>query len=539
MSADETSLEGPRPRFVALVALCLAAVWAFDVFVVRTHLLATWKGEPALVPLYAFFSPAWSARWIVFAAAAALFVRFAPRAIDPERCSRVRFLLVLLAVAVALPLALFAGRQDPSELGRQFVYYQNDEFYYDARRIADAPGFLAHYVEAMPELSLHGRHFPPGNALLLYLVGRVFGPGTLPAGIACLACFALAMVLVYFAIEEICRASARSTPRANEIGFPEASDRSAPNDRSAQDDISTQDDISAQDDISTQDDIATQGDKSTPGDRSSSAVLAETSDAWHSIQRRARQGALLLLAAPSMLDFACTSMDAVFFFFAATAWLAGLFAFRAEARVRHAIGAGVALFVATFFSFSAIPLGLAIAIYGAIAGRRDPRATFLRLVWIALAFAACTGLVALLTGFSLVDCFAVARRGARELMDRSAGRPVSELWAELSFGNVLAFLLGAGIALVAAAAMSLCESATNRGRAKLGAWDAAALTTLLVMSCGGIYFLETERIWLFALPWLAAIAVSRRALASGAMTFLVAVGLVQTLAMEALLYTLW
>lgn len=539
MSADETSLEGPRPRFVALVALCLAAAWAFDGFVVRTHLLATWKGEPALVPLYAFFSPAWSARWIFFAAAAALFVRFAPRAIDPERCSRAGFLLVLLAVAVALPLALFVGRQDPSELGREFVYYQNDEFYYDARRIADAPGFLAHYVETMPELSLHGRHFPPGNALLLYTIGRVFGSGTLPAGIACLACFALAMVFVYFAIEEICRANARSAPRANEIGLPNANDRSTLNDISAPSDYATPNGSSRPGASSTLNDISTQGDKSTPGDSSSSAGLAGTSDTRVSVQRRARQGALLLLAAPSMLDFACTSMDAVFFFFAAAAWLAGLVAFRAEARARHAIGAGAALFVATFFSFSAIPLGLAIALYGVIAGRRDRRATILRLVWIALAFAACTGLVALLTGFSLVDCFAVARRGARELMDRSAGRPVSELWAELSFGNALAFLLGAGIALVAAAAMSLCDAATNRGRSKLGAWDPSALASLLVMSCGGMYFLETERIWLFALPWLAAIAVSRRALATEAMKLLVAVGLAQTLAMEALLYTLW
>ena len=67
----------------------------------------------------------------------------------------------------------------------------------------------------------------------------------------------------------------------------------------------------------------------------------------------ARQGALLLLAAPSLLDFSATSMDAVFLAFATLAWWLSL---------RNAWLAGAALLLATFFSFSALPVGLAIAL---------------------------------------------------------------------------------------------------------------------------------------------------------------------------------
>ena len=99
---------------------------------------------------------------------------------------------------------------------------------------------------------------------------------------------------------------------------------------------------------------------------------------------------------------------------------------------------------------------------------------------------------------------------------------------------MLAFALGAGLALVTAAGASLVSPRRARHP-----WSLAVLIALTVMSCAGIYFLETERIWLFALPWLAAVAVSERAFAPATFRLLLAVGLAQALAMEVLLFTLW
>ena len=59
------------------------------------------------------------------------------------------------------------------------------------------------------------------------------------------------------------------------------------------------------------------------------------------------------------------------------------------------------------------------------------------------------------------------------------------------------------------------------------------------MSCGGLYFLETERIWIFALPWLAAIAVSAGPLEARSLRVLLGAGLAQALLQETLLFTLW
>jgi hypothetical protein len=51
--------------------------------------------------------------------------------------------------------------------------------------------------------------------------------------------------------------------------------------------------------------------------------------------------------------------------------------------------------------------------------------------------------------------------------------------------------------------------------------------------------METERILMFAMPWLALSAGAAATLSDGAAVFIIAAGWVQALAMEALLFTLW
>jgi hypothetical protein len=62
--------------------------------------------------------------------------------------------------------------------------------------------------------------------------------------------------------------------------------------------------------------------------------------------------------------------------------------------------------------------------------------------------------------------------------------------------------------------------------------------TLGVMTSADLLH-ETERIWLYATPWLAAIAVADRPFADGSLRLLLGLGCAQALAMEALLFTLW
>jgi hypothetical protein len=460
-SSLEASPRVIRARTLVVCGAVLATLWAFDHFVVATRILATRGGQQPAVPLYAFWDPSFRWQAIAFVAAACAFVALAARIADPARTSRRLFLIACGIAAVALPLALYFVRSDPSRLGSEFVYYQDDEFFYDARRILDAAGFLRNYVAIMPRISLHGQHFPPGHALLLYAVGQVFGPGTLPAGVTCLVAFAIAILFAYAALARI------------------------------------------------------------------------TSEA------AARQGALLLLAAPSLLDFSCASMDAVFLCLATGAWWLSLVAFGSDAasertHVIASIAAGVVLFVATFFSFSIIPVGLAVAVYTLVSHRSQPRRAMIRLAWAGASYAATALVLQLATGFSILDCLQTARANATALMTHAIGAPPGKLWPDLSFGNPLAFSLGAGAALVAAA---FTGALADRGGAR--PWTIATVLTLGVMSLGGIYFLETERIWMFAMPWLAALAVARGPIAPRSLRVVLAACLQQALVKEALLFTLW
>ncbi len=245
----------------------------------------------------------------------------------------------------------------------------------------------------------------------------------------------------------------------------------------------------------------------------------------------ARQGSLLVAAAPSFLDFTCTAMDAVFLFCAALGLWAGLRAFGARGRPVHAALAGVALFLAACSSFSAFPLGLALAVHAVLARRA---AAWGPLAITGTVFAACTALLGWSTGWWLPACLAEAQRLGHALMDAvRAGQPRAD-WARLSFGNAAAFGIGAGAGLAAAVAARLARDRWHGAR-----FGGAAAATLVLMAAGPLYFLETERIWLFAIPWLAALALEGGPLTDAGLRRVLAASLAQAALMEALLFTLW
>lgn len=456
----------PVWAFAAAPAL-LAALWALDRFVLHLSILTTFRGTAAASPLYAFWNPILRPEALVVVALAIAFVLLAPRATEPERTGRAAFVTLLLLAALLLPLATFLVRQDFGELGAPFRIYANEEFWDDALKLPlmrDAAGrtgvpvFLQHYVEAMPRLSLHGQHFPPGHALYLHAWASLFG-ATLPvAAASVLLTAACGLVLAFLALRELLD------------------------------------------------------------------------------ERAARQAGLLLAVSPSLLDFACTAMDAVFFAWAALALWTALRALRGNASALSALGAGAAFALASLASFAVLPLGLVIALYALVLAARRERATGFvarQLALVGAGFALGLAAVWLATGFAWWECLVHARESGLALMTRILKGPPSSRWAELSYGNGAAFALGAGAGVVALL--------VARGRPALprDAWTLAAIGTLLVMALGGLFFMETERIWLFALPWLVAVAFTPGALRASSLRVVLALGLAQAIVLEAFLFTLW
>ena len=520
-STTLTTVSLRRAAIATLITLAaLGGLWALDLAVLHgTVLTAYQRGDrpdlPALSPLYAFWLPAMRPTAALFVIAAISLVLLAPRLIDPARMRRGVFTLLLVVAALALPFALFLVRESPGDLGKNFLIYRGEEYYEDALRIRDLGGFLRGYVALNPKLSSHGRTHPPGNAVYLYLAGQVLGstsfgedaakvqvrpdgslaaPSPVGAGLAVLLAFAVGAFFAYRAL-------------ATALG-----------------------------------------------------------------ERGGRAAALLLLASPAVLDFACTSMDAVFFAVAAVALWAAFKAFAADGAAAWGLGAGAALFAAMLFSFSAFPLGLFLLFYGLARGaagavkgtlaatgggeraanddRTDrtnrtgilnvsygARFAAVRLGAVLFAFVACAVLFALLTGFDFWDCFVVAHSQHVTQMTRFIGRPPAQLYAYLTFGNAVAFLIGAGVALTALVGLRLVRAARARW---IDSLTFAAGVAFLVMCAGGIYTMEVERIFLFAIPWLAGAALAGGALPTpGALRLLLGLGLAQAFVMEALLFTLW
>jgi hypothetical protein len=138
------------------------------------------------------------------------------------------------------------------------------------------------------------------------------------------------------------------------------------------------------------------------------------------------------------------------------------------------------------------------------------------------------------SGFAIWECFLRARELGFEFMERIRSTREHAGWLNVTYGNASGFLIGAGAAFVAAVAVALRSRDVRRSP-----WTIATLITLAFMAAAGIHWMETERIWMYALPWLAAIAVMAGPLEERSLRRLILWGAAQALAMEIALLTLW
>lgn len=460
------------------MALLLLVAWvAFAAWRAPDFILTRFQGIAPLPPVYGFFLPR-ATPWMAAAGivlgllvGGAWWFAREPSRLRTTRRSTVFWVVCLVCFAFAFRLTVHAGRSGTLP-GPELATYAGETVLFDAVEIESAAEFLDRYAEIQPSLSLHGRTKPPGFALVYHGLLKTVGPRLDVLGVL--------LTLVGSWIVWPTFSLARHLGQAGRAA-------------------------------------------------SGSAAGSEPETlAWGA--------AILVAVAPAAVLFGAVSLDAVFALVAATAFalLAGELV---EPRVSRRLGLGVVLSGALLLSYSAFPVILLTGLALGIARRRELGRLGIHLGQIGAAVVVPQALLALATGFDPWRTFVQARRLNAASMTEIVGRDVTswEVWLYVTPGNLLAFLLFLGPAVVA-------------GLARLGPpihapspphvtrpLAAAFGLTLLTVSAGGLYLLETERILLFLIPPAVALAVRSRGFQ---VPLAVAVTGTLTLLFEGLLFTL-
>ena len=223
---------------------------------------------------------------------------------------------------------------------------------------------------------------------------------------------------------------------------------------------------------------------------------------------RSRQYALLLfVTAPGPVIFPTTAMTPVIMFLATLSQLALLKAL-VGGRVVDAVLLGLSFALCALFSLSTAMIGLSLGGIVLI-GLARGNFIFIRVVK--------TGLVAVATAVLFFLVMAVGFEFNMLDLIAFALSDVAQEWKSYddlsrylyrSTGNVIAYSFFAGFAIVGLAGLAGCD-ALRRGKVSgglAGTYALAAILSVIVAGFSGLFFMETERIWLFFTPMLALVA---------------------------------
>jgi hypothetical protein len=232
--------------------------------------------------------------------------------------------------------------------------------------------------------------------------------------------------------------------------------------------------------------------------------------------KRSRQYALLLfVTSPGTVMFPTTAITPVTMFLATLSQLVLLKAL-SGGRVVDAVLLGLSLALCALFSLSTAIIGLSlglIVLFGLARGNfifgRAVKTCLIAVATVVLFFL----VMAISFGFDMLDLigFALSKAPYSPL----SGAPystydVSSLirYLFVSTGNMIAYLFSAGFVIVGLVALSgrdaLCVGKVGGSLART--YVLAAISMVFVASFSGLFFMETERLWLFITPMLALVA---------------------------------
>jgi len=220
---------------------------------------------------------------------------------------------------------------------------------------------------------------------------------------------------------------------------------------------------------------------------------------------------LVVCAAP--IVFSTMASTTLLMLLAATAlWLTAR-VLRAGALLESVI-LGLVMAAYTLFSFSVVFVGIVLGLVCAIAlvQRACPLRHVLRLAVVSLvAYVAVFGVLRTMWGFDLVECLRIATANNYEVMGPAPllDAPIRYLFT--ASGNLIAYAVAFGLPLTALALVATARAlrrSTAEGDGKCPAFGGplarafvlGSVLGLLPAAFSGVFFLETERVWLFFAP---------------------------------------
>jgi len=451
---------------IIITSLVIIAFFLIDLLLIDYTYLSKFNHLASLSPLYSFYTPMLSWRLLAPIAAGALFIAFLART---EKQSLKVNIVGFVVFMIAIRACFYYLRHDFSAMSQELFPYPAEAMISDTSVIGRMGlfSFLSAYPDLMPQLSLHGSHFPPGHSVLLYLLMSVFGENPHAVG--------WALIVL-----------------SSSIVFP----------------------------------------------------IIMLANRIFNDNKIAYAAAALLTIFPSSVIFGAVSLSALFAAIAIWPVYFAVSAMDSIHRKKLWLLTGAALGVCAFFSFAALPLGLFIFILHLIRYLMlNEKRVVLDLALILLGFISITFALYIFLDFNIIKCLLTAINLNRALIDRiTMGTDRLIVYLYSSWGNLLAYCIGSGLVLMGLAVGSLCKMRkVASGNKSNYHYSIALFTTVVIIGVSGLFYLETERIWLF-LSCLMVIPASGLLISIESKKLrltLISLLFVQTLIQETLLNSLW
>jgi hypothetical protein len=263
-------------------------------------------------------------------------------------------------------------------------------------------------------------------------------------------------------------------------------------------------------------------------------------------ERVATRVRVLYPVVPGVLLFSVSSTD--FLFAAVAAWSLWLAIEAVLGRgVVIAVTAGVFAGMAAMFSVAEVFVMMLVGVFAVACWINRPDAPVVRQLAV-MAASAAGWFVFLRFGFNFdyLECLRLTRRFHDSFIRDIAGGMTAATWRYTSVGNILAFGWYLGLPVVTGVVQNFVAALWRGVRADADQQFVRAFAIVFaIMSFGGLFVLEVERIWLFLIGPAVAVAGSafprfddaraeRRWLAVWAATHCL-----QSIAFETLFFTIW